>query len=282
MTLTEALARSTNTIAVALSFKYERENLLATMKKFGIEGIHKSCSMALGDQGITPLDQTSAYATLASGGKHIKGYAIAEIHNLRDELIYSRERDEPEPPQIFKRESVEMLNEMLSHVVTEGTGRAATLEFTHSVGKTGTSSDYRDGWFLGFTGQYVTGVWYGNDNFTSTNRVTGGSLPASTWHNYMVAAHVSYNIPPIPGMELHPRQVEEAARIAEIKQADPTLGTVAQGNTRQMSEKTRKVLTTLGKMFKEAPTLDAPGAKGASLNGSVAPSRLASGTQDPQ
>jgi penicillin-binding protein 1A len=162
-------------------------------------------------------------------------------------------------------------------VVTEGTGRAAALEFTTAVGKTGTSSDYRDAWFLGYTGKYVTGVWFGNDNFTSTNKVTGGSLPARTWNQYMTAAHTSYNIPQIPGVPLHPKPVEEMQRIAEIKKEDPTLGTISQGGVRRMPQKTRQMLIALSKMFKEAKPVDVNGVKGAALDG-ASPARVATGT----
>jgi penicillin-binding protein 1A len=278
MTLTLALAKSINTIAVKLSLNKAyggRPAVINNLKKIGLGRIHPSCSMALGDQGITVLEHTSGYASLASGGKRVKGYAITEIRNPQDEIVYSRQRDEPPAEQIFERQSVEQLNEMLSHVVTEGTGRASALDFTASVGKTGTSSDYRDGWFLGFTGQYVTGVWFGNDDFTSTNRVTGGSLPARTWQQFMVAAHTNYNIPQIPGVPLHPKQIEEMERIAELKQSDPTLGTVSLGTTRRMPAKTRELLIGLAKTFKEAKPLDGTSAKGASLD--VSPSERVAG-----
>ena len=109
---------------------------------------------------------------------------------------------------------IEQLNTMLQCVVLNGTGKAAQLDYTYSVGKTGTSSAYRDAWFMGFTGQYVTGVWLGNDDFTPMARVTGGSFPAQTWKAYMVAAHDTDNIPEIPGIECHPVQIAERARIA--------------------------------------------------------------------
>lgn len=279
MTLTSALANSINTIAVRLSNDYGRENVLVNLKKLGMGYVKKSCSMALGDQGVTVLDHTSGYATLAAGGKRTKGYAITEIRNSQDQMVYSRQRDEPAPQQVFDRRPVEALNEMLSHVVTEGTGKAATLDFTSVSGKTGTSSDYKDAWFIGFTGQYVTGVWVGNDNFTSMNKVTGGLIPARVWHDYMVAASTNYNIPQIPGVPLHPKQIEEMQRIAEIKKEDPTLGTVSVGpaGARRMPPKTRQMLLTLSKMFKESKPLDANGAKGAALD-SGAPARVATET----
>lgn len=274
MTLTTALALSINTIAVKLSFDYGRDQVLDTLKKIGLDRVKKTCSMALGDQGITVLEHTSGYATFASGGKRVQGYGIIELRNSQDEVVYSRQTDEPSAKQVFDRSAVETLNEMLSHVITEGTGRAAALDFTSVAGKTGTSSDYRDAWFLGYTGQYVTGVWFGNDSFTSMNRVTGGALPARTWNAYMTAAHTSYNIPQIPGVPLHPKQIEETQRIAEIKKEDPTLGSISQGGVRRMPQKTRDLLLGLSKMFKEAKPVDANGVKGASLDGQT-PARIA-------
>ncbi|MBX2804744.1 MAG: PBP1A family penicillin-binding protein [Hyphomicrobiales bacterium] len=267
MTLTTALAKSINTVAVKLSFNNPgRDKLIETLHKLGLTHIRKSCSMALGDQGVTPLDHTSGFATLAAGGKRVNGYAITEIQNEQGDLIYNRQTEEPPAEQIFDREAVEKLNEMLTHVVTGGTGRRSQLEFTVSAGKTGTSSDYRDGWFMGFTGQYVVGVWYGNDSFKPTNRVTGGSLPAETWKQVMIAAHANYNIPQIPGVPLHPNQVELANRIAEVKKADPTLGTSTGYGNGGMPDKTRALLIALSKMFKEAKPVEVRGARGALLN----------------
>lgn len=278
MTLTTALARSINTVAVKLSLNRSyggRKAVMANLKKIGLGRIRASCSMALGDQGITVLEHTSGYATLAAGGKRVQGYAITEIRNLQDDVIYTRKQDESPAPQIFDRDAVEKLNEMLSHVTSEGTGRRAVLDFTATAGKTGTSSDYRDGWFLGFTGKYVAGVWYGNDNFTSTNRVTGGSLPAQTWHQFMVAAHSSYDIPQIPGVPLHPKQIEEMQRIAEVKENDPTLGTLSHGSN-QMPPKTHQLLIGLSKALKEAKPLSTAGVKESSLE-DKAPAQVAGG-----
>jgi penicillin-binding protein 1A len=276
MTLTSALAQSINTIAVKLSFRYGREKVAENLAKIGLGRIRKSCSMALGDQGITVLEHTAGYASIASGGKLVTGYALTEIRNAQDEIIYSRQRDEPPAKQVFDRGAAERLNEMLTHVITEGTGRAATLDFTAVAGKTGTSSEYRDAWFLGYTGQYVGGVWYGNDNFTTMNKVTGGSLPAKTWHQFMGAAHSSYNIPQIAGVPLHPKQIEEMQRVADVKREDPTLGTVGQGGIRRMSKNTRQMLIGLAKMFKEAKSL---AARDASLDG-AAPKRVAGSTRE--
>jgi penicillin-binding protein 1A len=102
-------------------------------------------------------------------------------------------------------------------VVTEGTGRRAQLDYTYTAGKTGTSSGYRDAWFMGFSGQYVTGVWIGNDDFRPMNNVTGGTIPTMAWHSFMSVAHTSMDIPQIPGLPLHPTQIAERQKIEETR-----------------------------------------------------------------
>jgi penicillin-binding protein 1A len=265
MTMTMALAKSINTVAVKLSLasKYGgRDQVVRNVAKLGMPYVKKTCSLALGDQGITVLDHVSGYATLANDGKRVKGYAITEIRTGKGKLIYSRDSDEPPAPQIFKRKAVRQLNEMLSHVVSEGTGRRATLDFTTAVGKTGTSSNYRDGWFMGYTGKYVTGVWMGNDNYQPTGRVTGGSLPAQIWHDYMVVAHGDgNNIPPIPGVPLHERQIKEQQNRLTANKDDTPISKHS-----SVPPKTHKALLNLIKAFKNAKRLNKNASKGALLD----------------
>jgi penicillin-binding protein 1A len=148
--------------------------------------------------------------------------------------------------------------------VLNGTGKAAQLDFTYSAGKTGTSSGYRDAWFIGFTGQYVVGVWLGNDDFTPMSRVTGGSFPAQTWHNFLVLAHDTDNIPPIPGIAPHPVQVAEQERLAAIQKAaasnadtdtEVIIAAPTAESVKDMSSMTRQILESLSTRLKEAPAL---------------------------
>ena len=264
MTLRMALAKSINTIAVKLSLQVGREKVLANLDKIGIKHLKKTCSLALGDNGMTPLEHTGGYAVFAAGGLEVRPYAIEEIKTLAgNDVIYNHERDEPARKQIFERKVIEQLNTMLQAVVLEGTGKAAQLDYTYSAGKTGTSSAYRDAWFIGFTGQYVTGVWLGNDDFTPMSRVTGGSFPAQTWHTYMVAAHDTDNIPQIAGLPVHPVQAAEqeriAATLAQNAAANPeVVAAPAPESVKDMSSATRQVLEKLSGMLKEARPL-APG-----------------------
>jgi penicillin-binding protein 1A len=241
-------------------------------QRLGVKGVQKTCSMALGDHGITPLEHTSAYATFANGGILSRPYAILEVFTSKGELVYSRERDEPPAPRVIRRRVVEQMNQLMERVVTDGTGKRAALEFTHAVGKTGTSSGYRDAWFMGFTGQLVTGVWMGNDDYRPMSNVTGGSIPATAWHGFMSVAHTNMNIPPIVGLPPHPVQVAEQERLAELKRSEPAMAAAAEqaASPRKtsgiMPDQTRDVLKRLVQALRkanglpsEAPTDPDPG-----------------------
>ncbi len=260
----DAFKVSLNVPAVVLSLKYGRDKVIEMTQRLGVNGVRRTCSMALGDTGITPLDHTGAYAAFANGGKYAKGYAVLELFNSKGELIYSRERDEPAPAQVLSRRTVEGMNQMMQAVVTEGTARKATLDFTHAAGKTGTSTSYRDAWFVGFTGALVTGVWIGHDDFKPMHwngGVTGGSLPTMVWHAFMSVAHKNRPIPVIPGLQPHPNQVAEQQRMAELRRTDPAMAEAqsqAQPRKSLMSDQTRTILKKLADGLRSAGGLTAP------------------------
>src|SRR5258705_1538013 len=215
-----ALAKSLNTVASELSFAVGREKVIEMTQRLGIKGIRKSCSMALGDYGITPLEHIGGVATFANGGKSARPYAIVDVLNSKGELVYSRERDEQEAPQLVSTRVAEQMNWMLNKVVMEGTGTKAQLDFTNVAGKTGTSTGPTDAWFVGFTGKYVGAVWLGNDdNRPMAAGNTGGQLAAPIWHSFMTVAHTDMNIPTIPGLAPHPVQVAEQQRAVGLRPA---------------------------------------------------------------
>ncbi len=174
----------------------------------------------------------------------------------------------------MKPRVVAEMNQMMQAVVTEGTGRRAQLDITHTVGKTGTSSSYRDAWFVGFTGQLVTGVWIGNDDFRpmiidssartgSATGVTGGGLPAQTWQAYMTVAHTTPNIPTIAGLTPHPRLVQEQQRLAELKRLDPQSAssnspTLTRRNPNGISDQTMSALRRVTDTLRRAGGNDVP------------------------
>ena len=263
MPLWKALADSLNTIAAELSFAVGREKVIEMTKRLGIKGIRKSCSMALGDYGITPLEHVGALATFANGGKSAAPYAVLEIFNSKGELVYSRERDEPPPPQLVQRKVAEQLNQMLQKVVTDGTGKAAALDFTNVAGKTGTSTGPNDVWFVGFTGKYVGGVWLGNDdNRPMVSGTTGGGKAAPIWHAFMSVAHTNMNIPTIPGLQPHPVQIAEQERLAQLKVTDPTAAAQEDANeqksTSLMPDQARETLKKIATAMRKAGGITEP------------------------
>ncbi len=265
MPLWMALAKSLNTVAAELSFAVGRENVIELTQRLGIKGIRKSCSMALGDYGITPLEHTGGFATFANGGKRALPFAVTELYNSKGELIYSRERDEPAPPQIVKPDVAAGMNWMMNKVVTDGTAQRAGLEFTHSAGKTGTSSGPNDIWFVGHTGRYVASVWLGNDdNRPMAHGNTGGQIAAPIWHDFMAVAHRDMNIPTLPGLDPHPFQLAEQERIAELRRTDPALAAQLTGEaeaaakaSRKLPDAARSILREMAEDLRKAAGLEA-------------------------
>ncbi len=258
VTMANALRVSLNTTAVALSLQVKRKRVVDLVNRLGIKGPRTSCSMALGDTGITPVSHVGGYAAFANKGRRTDPYALIEVFNTRGELIYSHQRDAPKPKQVFTESTVAQMNQMLVGVVQNGTGKRAQLDFTHAAGKTGTSSGYRDGWFMGYTGKLVTGVWVGRDDFRPVYRpggrgLTGGSIPASIWQSYMSVAHKDLDFPTLIGLPDHPRQLEERERLAALRRENPARADgAADASTRLISDETRKVLQNLANSLRLA------------------------------
>src|SRR5262249_36723075 len=148
-------------------------------------------------------------------GKAMAPHAVLEVRSGAGELIWRWDRDGKKPVQVITPQVAMDMNMMMSKVVEEGTARRAILDGIKSAGKTGTTNAYRDAWFVGFNGNMVCGVWFGNDDYTTMHQMTGGSLPAQTWHEIMAYAHQGIELKPIPG--LGPQQGPSATRVAEAK-----------------------------------------------------------------
>jgi penicillin-binding protein 1A len=160
-------------------------------------------SLALGVAEVSVIDMASAYSVFASGGYKTPAYGITRINTLNGEPVYEAQPDAPRE-RILSQQTVEYMDELFRAVVTGGTGTRARVEGVPAVGKTGTTSDYRDAWFCGFTGNYVATVWYGNDDYHQTRRLTGGMLPAMTWQKFMTYAHTNIEIKPVLGIDFKP------------------------------------------------------------------------------
>ncbi|MCI0598961.1 MAG: PBP1A family penicillin-binding protein [Beijerinckiaceae bacterium] len=207
MPLVEALARSINTVAVRLSIaigdgspRAGRAKIINTARMMGLTTpLIDTVSLPIGAAEVTVVDMASAYSVFANGGLRAPPYAAVEISNSRGEVIYRHDRDSPPPKQIIGLETIVTMDSMLMQVVEAGTGRRARLDNIDVAGKTGTTNGYKDAWFIGFTGNYVCAVWYGNDDDTPMDKMTGGTLPAATWHDVMQYAHQGIELKPLPG-----------------------------------------------------------------------------------
>ncbi|WP_293853240.1 transglycosylase domain-containing protein [uncultured Alsobacter sp.] len=208
MPLAVALAKSINTIPVQLATaigdgnnKAGRAKIVDTCRVMGLTTpLTDTVSLPIGAAEVTVLEMTASYAVFANGGKKADPYAATEVRNSHGDLIYRRDRDALPPKQLFPPNIIADMNTMLVKVVEEGTGKRALLPGVKVGGKTGTTNAYRDAWFIGFTGNLVAGVWFGNDDYSSTNKMTGGSLPAQAWHDMMLPAHQSVELRPMPGI----------------------------------------------------------------------------------
>ncbi|HRK69715.1 MAG TPA: PBP1A family penicillin-binding protein, partial [Hyphomonas sp.] len=191
MTLSEALTRSTNTIAAELGNESNPARVAELAKRFGIKSEMKPFpSMALGSQEVNLWEITGAYGTFQTGGRLVEPWLVAKITDTRGKVLY--ERPDTEGPRVYAMDYAADMNAMLTRVVNAsfGTGAAARIKGGWTVaGKTGTSQDWRDAWFIGFTSAYVGGVWVGNDDDSPMSKVTGGGLPADLWSDIMEFAH---------------------------------------------------------------------------------------------
>ena len=208
MTLTEALKRSVNIIAVKLSIslgngnaKIGRAKIREVARKAGLRTpLPDTPSMPIGADEVTVLDHTGGYTMFANAGKAHTPHAVLEVRSGAGELIWRWDRDGKKPVQVIPPQvAFDMVN-MMTKVVEEGTARRAILDGIRAAGKTGTTNAYRDAWFVGYTGNFVCGVWFGNDDYKTMNQMTGGSLPAQTWHEIMAYAHQGVELRSIPGI----------------------------------------------------------------------------------
>ena len=190
MTLSEALTRSTNTIAAELGVEVNPERVAALAGRFGIVSELKPYpSIALGSQETSLWELVRAYGVFQSGGYRIDPYIIQKVTDSRGAVYYEHPASERE--RVYAEDLAAEMNAMLMRVVSAsfGTGGRARIPNWTVAGKTGTSQESRDAWFVGFTAAYIGGVWVGNDDDSPMKRVTGGGLPADIWADIMKAAH---------------------------------------------------------------------------------------------
>ena len=198
VTLSEALAESLNTVAAQLVMEVGPKSVSQTAHRLGITSkIANNASIALGTSEVSLMELTGAYAPFANGGYRVTPFLIDRVTSIDGKLLYQRN---PAPaPQVVGPRELGMMNAMLSRVVTSGTGKAAQVSGWQVAGKTGTTQNSRDALFVGYTANLIAGIWFGNDDGKPMKRVTGGSLPAQTWSNFMRSAHKGVPVALLPG-----------------------------------------------------------------------------------
>jgi penicillin-binding protein 1A len=229
MTLISALTHSINTIAVRLSVavgdgnpKLGRARIIKTARDMGITTpLPDTPSLPIGADAVTLIEHTGAYATFPNLGKAVKAHAVLEMRTGNGELVWRYDRDGPKPRQALPPQVAGDMIKMMNSVVENGTARRARLDGIAAAGKTGTTNAYRDAWFMGYTGSFVCGVWFGNDDYTPTNRMTGGALPAMTWHNIMTYAHQGIEVKQLPGLAVPPARQQPSVAEAKSKSGEP-------------------------------------------------------------
>jgi penicillin-binding protein 1A len=261
MPLVSALARSINSIPVRMSLedigkgnaKAGRAIIIDIAQKMGLtHPLADSSSLPIGAAEATVIDMTASYAVFANGGKRATPYATWEVRNSQGDVIYRHDRDAPQP-QVLEPRVVNDMNFMLSKVVEEGTGKRAALDGIRAAGKTGTTNGYRDAWFVGYTGNLVTGVWFGNDDHTSTKNMTGGTLPAMTWKEVMAFAHQNLELRPIPGLPESATAVAFASsRAPSSAQGSQQASASAPMAPGSLSRRSFEVIGGIGTLFRSA------------------------------
>jgi penicillin-binding protein 1A len=239
ITLQTALKESINTVAVRLASEVGTANVAATARRLGITSpIQLDPSMALGAVEVSPLEMAQAYAPFSNGGYFAKAYGIERIRTASGRVLYDHSLGQPQKaamtdsgqmvntadadaanPQrrsVIGQPALAYMIQMMRQVVLSGTGVRAHVPGYDEAGKTGTTSDYRDAWFIGYTGGFVTAVWVGRDDNTPMKRVTGGSVPAGIWHNFMAQALPRLQSTAIPGSDLPPPPVQQQDPIGDL------------------------------------------------------------------
>jgi len=215
VTLETALALSLNTVAAKLAAAVGPEAVAATAHRLGItSALGKDASLALGTSEVTLLELSSAFVRFSNGGYPVTPFAVTRILTRDGRVVY--ERNGSGFPRAVNYHDLYAMNRMMRLVVTGGTGTRAAFPDFEIAGKTGTSQDYRDAWFIGYTSELIAGVWVGNDDNSPTKKVTGGHLPAEIWRKVMEPAHHGLTPRPLPGIPLVAVQ-EQPSTISEVE-----------------------------------------------------------------
>jgi penicillin-binding protein 1A len=198
VSLRQALALSLNTVSVRLTLEFGPTAVARTAHRLGIASkLEPNASIALGTSEVSAIELVSAYASFANGGLAVTPHVVERVRTARGRELYRRT---PRPlGRIVAPRAVAMMNAMMQETLLTGTARKAEVPGWPAAGKTGTSQDFRDAWFIGYTGHLVAGVWLGNDDNSPTRKTTGGGMPTAIWSRFMRAAHQGVPVAALPG-----------------------------------------------------------------------------------
>jgi len=200
VTLTQALAMSLNTVAVRVGVEVGPKNVVRTAHRLGISSkLEANASIALGTSEVSLTELVGAYAPFANGGLGVPPHVVTKIRTNEGKVLYKRPADQL--GQVIDPRHVAMMNTMMQETLLSGTARKAEIVGWMAAGKTGTSQDFRDAWFIGYTANLVTGVWLGNDDNSPTKKATGGGLPVEVWTRFMRTAHQGVAVAGLPNSQ---------------------------------------------------------------------------------
>jgi len=200
VTLREALAQSINSVAVRLYHETGPLKVIEVAHRLGIHSeLRNEPSLALGTSEVTLLELTAAYTTFANGGSRVEPHIIERVRTSEGRVLFEHKAPPNAARRVLSLSTVGRMNDMLNATLVSGTGRRAAIPHHPAAGKTGTSQDFRDAWFIGYTAQFTGGVWIGNDKGQTMNKVMGGGLPARIWREIMLLAHEGRAPLPLPG-----------------------------------------------------------------------------------
>lgn len=219
VSLQSAFAQSLNTVPVTLSIKTGREPIAELSHRMGLRADYPvTRSLALGVASVSVLDMTSSYAVFANHGYKTPAFGITRMTTLTGQPVWEYD-PEANRERVLSEQTVAYMNQMMYGVTQSGTGTRARIEGVPTLGKTGTTTSYRDAWFAGFTGNYVAAVWFGNDDYRPTNNLTGGSLPTIAWQKFMAYAHTNIPIASVYGIDFVPPETAVAEAETENEEA---------------------------------------------------------------
>jgi penicillin-binding protein 1A len=189
---------SLNTVAVRLALEVGPAAVAKTAQRLGITSdLQANASLALGTSEVSVLELTGAYVPFANGGIGVIPHVIAQVRDAKGKILYAR--SQPGHGRVIAPPHVAAMNQMMQETLITGTAKRASIPNWPAAGKTGTSQDFRDAWFVGYTGALVTGVWLGNDDSSPTKRASGSNMPVDVWNKFMRAAHQNLQVIDLPG-----------------------------------------------------------------------------------